>query len=149
MAPAITNMQVRCQACNCMEPSQPSALSTPPMNPAYLFQCIVADYFHQRSHNYLVSVEKYIEWPIVEEAAHGAVGLVTALHRIFVTYGISDELPSDGDRFKCIIQYRNIPDRDTRLSPAMCIFGRLIRDLIPIHPGKCSPTSFGGRHSFP
>nr|KAG5712492.1 hypothetical protein BaRGS_011466 [Batillaria attramentaria] len=58
--------------------------------------CIVADYFHFRGHNYLVAVDRYSNWPILEEASHGAAGLIAALRRIFVTYGISDELTSDG-----------------------------------------------------
>ncbi|KAK7489608.1 hypothetical protein BaRGS_00019242 [Batillaria attramentaria] len=96
MTPAITEMRARCSSCNRMAPSQPSAPPTPPMNPAYPFQCIVADYFHFRGHNYLVAVDRYSNWPIVEEASHGAAGLIAALRRIFVTYGISDELTSDG-----------------------------------------------------
>ena len=35
-------------------------------------------------------------WPIVERAANGAAGLVTYLRRVFVTFGIPDELSSDG-----------------------------------------------------
>ena len=38
-----------------------------------------------------------------------------------------------------ILQYRNTPDQDTKLSSAMCIFGRPTRDLIPILPGKYHP----------
>ena len=40
---------------------------------------------------------------------------------------------------RAMLQYRNTPDPDSKLSPAMCLFGRAIRDFIPIHPGKYEP----------
>ena len=197
MTPSIADLRARCTECNRMAPSQPNAPPTPPILPAYPFQCTAADYFHFRGKNYVVIVDRYCNWPIVELAADGAAGLITALRRMFVTYGISEELTSDGgpqftatatqeflsswgvthryssvafphsntraelavktvkrllvdntdqngslntDSFqRAMLQYRNTPDPDTKLSPAMCLFGRAIRDFIPTHPGKYEP----------
>ena len=197
MTPAIIDTRARCSHCNCIAPSQPSAPPTAPVLPAYPFQCIVSDYFHFKGKNYLICVDRYSNWPVVERANEGAKGLISALRQVFVTFGISEELSSDGgpeytshatqlflkhwgvnhrkssvafphsnnraevgvksikrlimdntgpngtldtDRFqRAMLQYRNTPDKETGLSPAMCIFGRPIRDFIPIHHGKYLP----------
>ncbi|RLC10818.1 MAG: hypothetical protein DRI57_19855 [Deltaproteobacteria bacterium] len=134
---------------------------------------------------------------MVEKARDGSTGLIDSLRRCFVTYGIPDELSSDGgpeftaaatrqflltwgvhhrlssvafphsncraeigvktvkrmitdntgsngeldtDHFqRAMLQYRNCPDKDTKLSPAMCVFGRPTRDFIPILPGRYRP----------
>ena len=38
-----------------------------------------------------------------------------------------------------MLQYRNMPDPETKISPAMCIFGRPIKDFIPILLGRYQP----------
>ena len=94
--PDIVALPAGCCHCNRMSPSQPSAPPTPPLSPVYPFQGICADFFHYAGVNYLVIVDRYSNWPIVEKAADGAKGLIAALRRTFVTYGISEELASDG-----------------------------------------------------
>ena len=178
-------------------PIQPGRPTHPLSYPEYPFQCICADYFQHGGHHYVVIVDRYSNWPIVERAHDGAQGLVDCLRRTFITFGIPVELSSDGgpeftssltqdffrrwgirhrlssvafphsncraelgvktvkrllmtntapdgnvnlDPFqRAILQYRNTPDADTKLSPAMCIFGRPIRDFIPIPPGQYRP----------
>ena len=44
------------------------------------------------------------------------------------------------DRFhKALLQYRNSPDPETRMSPAACLFGRPTRDLLPGIPDRYRP----------
>ena len=193
----IQKIRERCSHCNRNAPSQPSPPPTPPKTPIYPFQAICSDYFHYGGQHYCVIVDRYSNWPTVEKSKDGASGLVASLRRVFVTFGISEELTSDGgteftasqtkqflkdwgvhhrissvayphsncraeiavktvkrllmdntgpsgtldtDSFqRAMLQYRNTPDKETGISPAQCIFGRPIRDFIPIHPGRYEP----------
>ena len=93
----IAEARATCASCNRMSPSQPSAPPTPPVEPAYPFQCICADYCHYKGSNYLVITDRYSNWPIVERSTgHGATGLINCLKKTFTTFGVPDELASDG-----------------------------------------------------
>ena len=167
------------------------------MAPAYPFQCICADYFQHKGVNYLLVVDRYSNWPIVERGREGSAGLIECLRRTFAIYGIPDECATDGgpqfsahatqqllkdwgvhhrlssiafphsncraeigvktvkrlitnntdpqgnlntNAFQqAILQYRNTPDPNTKLSPAQCVFGRPIKDFIPVIPGRYIP----------
>ena len=61
------------------------------------FQCIcAADFFSYKCTNYLLVVDRYSNWPVVERASDGAEGLISCLRRVIATFGIADELSSDG-----------------------------------------------------
>ena len=69
----------------------------PPHDPPkldYPFQQICADYMTLNGIQYLVVVDRLTGWPKHDDA--GAKGLVKLLRDLFSTYGISEELASDG-----------------------------------------------------
>ena len=194
---AIRRARERCPACNRNAPSQPRAPPKDISPPEYPFQQLCADYFTYKSRTYLVVVDRYSNWPIVERAQEGGAGLRDCLYRVFSTFGIAEELTSDGGpeftahateafladygvrhrrssvafphancraevgvksvkrmiegntgdhgelnvrRFqRAMLNYRNTPDPTTGLSPALCVFGRPVRDFIPIPPGQYRP----------
>ena len=94
ITPAINAVRASCQHCNHIAPSNPSAKPTPLSNPDYPFQCVCKDFFHYKGCNYLVVVDRYPNWPIVERACEGVQGLIDCIHQTFVTFGIPDELAS-------------------------------------------------------
>ena len=83
ITPAITTTRTNCHHCNRMALSQPNAPPFPPVLPAYPFQCISTDFFHYKDKNYLVVVDRYSNWPIIEQAQAGFKGLIDCLRRIF------------------------------------------------------------------
>ena len=66
------------------------------------------------------------------------VGVKTVKRLITNNTGPYGELNTDAFQ-RAMLQYQNSPATDTKLSPAMCIFGRPIRDSIPIFPGHYRP----------
>ena len=96
ITPAISSYRTGCNHCNRIAPSNPSDPPYQMISPDYPFQCVCADFFHYKGVNYLVIADRYSNWPIVERSSDGATGLITCLRRTFVTFGIPDELASDG-----------------------------------------------------
>ena len=41
--------------------------------------------------------------------------------------------------YRAVLQYRNTPLQDINLSPAQIIFGRQLKDFMPVIPGKYQP----------
>ena len=96
ITPAIANLRAPCRSCKERAPSQPHGPPLAAQEPVYPFQCICADYFKYKGCNYMVVVDRSSGWPIVQQSRVGSSGLVKCLREFFVTYGIADELSSDG-----------------------------------------------------
>ena len=57
---------------------------------------ICSDYFTFNCKEYVVIVDRYSNWPMVHRSESGAEGFVKRLRETFVTFGIPEELTSDG-----------------------------------------------------
>ena len=66
------------------------------------------------------------------------IGVKTVKRMITSNTSPTGELDTDAFRV-AMLQYRNTPDPETKLSPAMCVFGRPIKDFIPVLPGRYQP----------
>lgn len=193
----IQKIRDSCASCNRMAPSQPQAPPAEINHPAYPFQMICADFLSFKGRHYLVIVDRYSHWPIIEKSTEGSKGLIDCLRRVFATFGVPDEIATDGglefvaemtqrflkvwgvhhrissvafphsncraeigvknakrilcdntapngsldiDAFRiAMLNYRNTPAPDTGISPAQCVFGREIKDLVPVHRNKYKP----------
>lgn len=193
----ITLTREKCGHCHRVAKSNPMQPPSDISPPDYPFQKICSDYFTYNNQEYVVIVDRYSSWPVVFKSQAGAEGLVKRLRETFVTYGIPEELTSDGgpqftagrtqqflkswgvqhrltsvanphsncraevavkaikrmlmnntgptgsldvDKFqKAMLIYRNTIDPETKASPALVLFGRPIRDPIPIPMGRFCP----------
>ena len=92
----ISTTRKNCEHCHRMAPSQPGAPPTPLIPVVYPFQPVCSDFFVHRGVHYLVTVDRYSNWPIISQSTGGATGLINHLRRAFMTYGTPEELESDG-----------------------------------------------------
>ena len=192
MSSDITRTRATCHECWRIAPSQPSTPPATPQVPSLPFQAVAADFFSLRGAGYLVIVDRFSGWPHIVASVSGAHGFCRALLSYFSTFGVPEELSTDGGpeftaretavllgrwgvRHRLssayhpqsngraevavkfmkrlllthvnadgefhtdavaagLLQYRNTPDPETGLSPAQVVFGRSVRDLLPITP---------------
>ena len=209
MTEDISTTRKQCATCNRIAPSQAHLPPVESITPRYPFQAIAADYFSSRGVKFLVVVDRFSGWPHLmrssgSDEALGAKGLIRCLKFIFATFGIPEEVSSDGGPefvsaetqaffskwgvihrlssaynprsngraevavksmkrlLQCatsaegalnedaviygLLQYRNTPQSHAGTSPAQVLFGRKLKDLIPIPPGT---TIFEHAHTAP
>ena len=93
--------RTRCSTCDINAPSQAKMPPADPFIPTTPFQAIASDYFQLQGKSYLLSVDRFSNWPDLRETtAHtpnaGAEGLIKANRELFATFGVPEQLSSDG-----------------------------------------------------
>ena len=177
----------------------PTHAKLPPV-PDFPFQMVVGDHFTLAGKNYLVLVDRFSGWPVLEfcgATVGNSTGLIKTLRNYFAVYGVPEELATDGStvftsgpvqeflkRFqinhrvssphnphsnqraelgvrsmkrlcrenvgsdgsldndkvlRAILGYRNTPDQDTGRSPSCVLFGRQLREFLPVPLAKLKP----------
>ena len=97
----IQNIRMKCRECNRNAPSQAPTPSEPAVPPLTPFEQVFADFFEFAGHHYLVAGDRLSGWCEIFStpsgtAYAGARGLIGCLRSLFSTFGVPDELSSDG-----------------------------------------------------
>jgi|GEM_PF-5207254 len=89
----------QCHVCNEVSPSQAREPMMDHVNqPELPFQQTVTDLFEKSGHHYLVYADRYFGWvEIAHITTTDAKRVTNCLWRWFCTYGVPEELSSDGD----------------------------------------------------
>ena len=98
---AIEAARVNCRTCDNNTPSQARLPPNEPELPKAPFEKICADFFKLSGNHYLVIVDRLSGWPEVVQikqgtASSGAKSLCQSLRRTFATFGVPEEIASDG-----------------------------------------------------
>ena len=97
----IRSTRERCRDCNRNAPSQAATPPLPSPPPSTPFEAVFADFFTHGGSHYLVAGDRLSGWveifssPVSTNLA-GAAGLVRHLRSFFATFGVPEELSSDG-----------------------------------------------------
>ena len=97
----IERIRQNCRDCNRNAPSQaqlPSEPATPPTTP---FEQVFSDFFDFGGHHYLIVGDRLSGWPEIFStptgSSHaGARGLIACMRKFFETFGVPEQLSSDG-----------------------------------------------------
>ena len=92
----IQRVREECSHCHKVAKSNPMQPPSEITAPEYPFQKICADFFSFGSHDYVVIIDRYSNWPMAFKSENGADGLIERLRECFVTFGVPEELTSDG-----------------------------------------------------
>jgi hypothetical protein len=90
-----------CRSCNRNAPSQARLPPTAPEVPTTPFEKIAADYFDLKAKHFLVIADRLSGWTEVVHVkvgspSAGSKGLCDALRRVLITFGVPNEISSDG-----------------------------------------------------
>lgn len=101
MSKDIQDTRNRCSDCNRNAPSQASTLPLPSSPPSTPFEEIFADFFDHGGCHYLVVGDRLSGWvEVLRSTANtnlgGSAGLVRHLRTLFATFGVPEEISSDG-----------------------------------------------------
>ena len=101
MSMDIRNIRDRCADCNRNAPRQAATRPLPTTPPSTPFEAVFADFFAYGGRHYLVIGNRLSGWVEVFGASAGttltgAAGLIRHLRSSFATFGVPEELSSDG-----------------------------------------------------
>lgn len=96
MTKDIAATRAKCIECWRMAPTQPRLPPVEPSVPSMPFQAVAADFFSLRGADYLVIVDRFSGWPHIITSTLGAEATKKALVKYFATYGVPEELSTDG-----------------------------------------------------
>ena len=97
----IQEVRSKCRECNRNAPSQAPLPCEPASPPSTPFEQIFADFFEFGGHHYLIVGDRLSGWSEIfatptGSAWSGARGLIACLRSHFATFGVPEELSSDG-----------------------------------------------------
>lgn len=101
MTKDIHNIRAKCPTCNRNAPSQAPTPSEPAEPPSTPFEQVFADFFDFGGYHYLVIGDRLSGWSEIFATPSGtsyagARGLIACLRSFFATFGVPQELSSDG-----------------------------------------------------